>query len=322
MKFDKFGMCVFTPMPDVLQYITFALPAYWCQFANPRIACNRRNGNFNNLQEGFTVVYEKHNYLNNPQSFDIAGVTCFYDYATNFPNPNPIVTFTENNYTDGLSEFFLSQSQQFLPDINSNANLNPFFIINHNPVVSYERKSGSTNPNDLQIMCIAFVHHLSSTQNIVASFYAHNSNGRPFTRDVGFTPNYNFYRVSTAINDNTDAISVSGELSEKFMYSFANETQFTICHKEVLSFEHLKHGHFVGNNTGLPISSEMLYDNFTPMFFNEIAGDVAWIDIQGKLLCNNVADLSATKERIEPGISFLSFLNRDGLSQKVKLIKL
>ncbi|MBK8846871.1 MAG: hypothetical protein IPO27_10145 [Bacteroidetes bacterium] len=307
-RFTKFGVCNFIPISSNLAYIKYEMPGF--QFGWPRIARHRRNGSLSDLQEGFTVVYEKHQ--PNANIYDIAGLTVFFDYVI-IPGVLTLLV-TDNVYTDGSAVFNNDPSKK-LPQINN--------IINRRPVVSYERKSGAVNAGAKQIMCIAFEHAVNYFQGIgwCASFYAHNSDGRPFTETIGQTPNWLFYRVPFVTSNRSYGISVAGEMSEKFIYSFFTFPQQEIRHKTVASFAHLKEGAGFANNE-ISINTEILYDDFNPMFINEIYSDMQWTDIQGKLLCNNSSEFADIKASLKPGISYMSYRNKEGVHQKVKLVKL
>ncbi|MFZ1496318.1 MAG: hypothetical protein WAS72_04630 [Saprospiraceae bacterium] len=310
LVFSKFGLCQYTAPSQNLDYEAVAKSGE--QIAWPRIARHRRNGSVGYVQEGFTVVYEFHR----PSAglYDIKGKTVFYDYVTNAPNL--IIHEHDRIYTDGGIGAQFVGSQNILPPINN--------ILNRRPVVTYERKSGHVDPSSKQIMCIAFEHaiNINQAQGFVASFYAHNSNGAPFTDPPFPQPsNYLYYQIPTNVSDRTYGISVSGELSENFMYSFSNFYQQTMHHKEVSSFAHLRQGIFA-NADAPSIKCITLHNNFMPVFFNEVSEDMQWTDTQGKLLSTNIGEAESIIVNLNPGISYMSYRNADGYFQKVKLIKL
>ncbi len=308
VRFTKWGVCTFTPPSGAVAYARPELTGY--EFGWPRIARHRRNTNITDVQEGFTVVYQKHQ--PNAHLYDIAGLTVFYDYTT---TPGVLIlTDQDNTYTDGNAQFYGTGNPPSLPPINTTYNLKP--------VVSYELKSGTVDPNAKQIMCIAFEHADVNTplHRFCASFYAHNYKGRPYTDPAG-TPNYLFYHVPTNVNEHTYAISVAGEMSESFIYSFANFTNQSVQYKTVASFAHLRQGNFMTASAPTP-KSVLLYDNFTPMFFSEIESDMTWADAQGKVICNDISNANEVLLTLKPGITFMNYKTHEGYTQQVKLIKL
>jgi hypothetical protein len=155
-----------------------------------------------------------------------------------------------------------------------------------------------------------------------ASFYAHNSDGRAFTDPPFPQPkNYDFYAVPANTNEHTYAISVAGEMSESFIYSFANFTNQSVQYKTVASFAHLRQGNFMTETAPTP-KSVLLYDNFTPMFFTEIESEMTWADAQGKVICNSVQNANETLQTLKPGITFINYKTHEGYTQQVKLIKI
>ncbi|MBK8845544.1 MAG: hypothetical protein IPO27_02870 [Bacteroidetes bacterium] len=307
LVFSQYQNCAFTGPSVNLEYLKLATGSN--VFSHPRIARNRRNLSISNVQEGYTVVWVGQDL----QDFNIYGHTVFYDYVTQ-PGPWPKILKTDNTYTDG-SCYFHGSISDVLPDIST--------YQKSQPVVSYERKSGLVNPNSGQIMCIGFNYSDPNTNNWKsACFYADNSDGRPVK--TTFFNNYEYYTIQQNISGNNFGISITGELSESFIYSWMKQpTQPTgeAYYKVVTSGADLR---MIGSNNNYTEEMKSIViadDNFLPIELNSVTKIITWIGAQGEIYAANCG-AEILDNKIPKGLSFIYYLNKNGQSERVKILKL
>jgi hypothetical protein len=160
-------------------------------YSKPRIARHHGKSTFDQL--GWTTVFEMADM--NTGASNIAGITTFQTSSGLYKNG--LRVYTNNNLTDSL--FFNSTGgpAQYLPNISSHSNTNP--------VVTYERRSGSDDINEPEIMVIAF-DHMNGSNKFPLSFYVQNGYGLPFSS----TSQYLFYKVPTSPTGDESIIAVAG----------------------------------------------------------------------------------------------------------------
>ncbi|MBK8845539.1 MAG: hypothetical protein IPO27_02845 [Bacteroidetes bacterium] len=306
LVFSQYQNCAFTGPSVNLEYLKLATGSN--VFSHPRIARNRRNLTISNVQEGYTVVWVGQDL----QDFNIYGHTVFYDYVTQ-PGPWPKKLTTDNTYTDGSCQFH--NDPNFLIDIST--------YQKKEPVVSYERKSGLVNPNSGQIMCIGF-DYVDNTNNEYKSacFYADNSDGKPVMTTLA--NNHLYYTIQQNTTGSNAGIAITGELSESFIYSWSKQTPGPtgeVYYKVVSSGADLR---MLGSNNNYTEELKSIViadDNFLPIELNAISKIITWTGTRGEVFATNCSAGILNRE-IPKGLSFISYLNKNGQSERLKILKL
>ncbi len=233
-------------------------------FTWPRVARHRHVGT--TLQEGYTVVYGDYTVANG--SYDIDGRTNFYD-AT-----NSIFINTDNIYTDGNNAWFNHANNYKLPAINNN--------VLYKPVVSYERQSGSTNPITSQHFVVAFNAN-DGTGIYPLALYAYNSDGTPYTSQSIY--DFNQVPILGSAHDEHDIISVAGEQSHVFLYSWYDIDNSNMSYKLVTSGNKFKTGTFENTESTYKCLwySKETNSYYLPKNISE-SNNIQIIDLNGHLL--------------------------------------
>lgn len=170
-------------------------------YKTPRIARHHGKSAFDQL--GWTTVFEIDD--RNTGASNIAGITTFQTSTGLYNNGLRV-------YTNSSVPFF-NNNTQYLPNISSNSNTNP--------VVTYERRSGSDDINEPEVMVIAFDHY-NGTSKFPLSFYVQNGYGTPFSS----TSQYLFYKVPTSPTGDESIIAIAGTDSRHFFYSWWDKTTY------------------------------------------------------------------------------------------------
>lgn len=302
-RFSDWQNCSFIP-PNLWSLHTVPFVANeeldWPRIGRHRYIKNNSSG----YQTGFTFVYEKHNTF--LATNDVCGFTFFYQTGNNAS------ILTDNNYTNGSAEFWLPNlipSGFFLPNISQ--------YQNSKPVISYERISGSMNPNAQQNMIISFNHNDVNGAQYPLAFYAQNATGRPYT-NKGF---YKYYEVPI-LPGTESVVSVSGEQSGKFLSSFFDADDQQIQYKTVQSKAHLKTTSLTSSVNEPYIQTILLSDYAVNMELLKLTHTISLTDNLGRQVSISVNQLNELNNICKASVQYLTGFDAENNFCKFKLLKL
>ncbi|MBL7926023.1 MAG: hypothetical protein JNK61_03860 [Bacteroidia bacterium] len=266
-------------------------------YSNPRIARHRGKSSFDQL--GWTTVFEMAD--RNTGASNIAGITTFQTSSGLYNNGLRV-------YTNGFAPFF-NHPTEFLPNISSHSNTNP--------VVTFERRSGSDDINEPEVMVIAFDHQNGSNK-FPLSFYVQNGHGTPFSS----TSQYLYYKVPTNPTGDESIIAVSGTDSRHFLYSWWDKTTYFYYFKIINAKSDLRLATEITSylkNTTLLIS-----DNYSmPINFPEDYLQLELYSLSGALIgkVNNSGSLNELFTGLKSAMYAARFIGAKNATTVYKLIK-
>lgn len=269
-------------------------------YSSPRIARHHGKSTFDQL--GWTTVFAIAD--RNTGASNIAGITTFQTSSGLVNNGLRIFT----NGSSSNAPFFNNNSMK-LPNISSNSNTNP--------VVSYERRSGSDDINEPEVMVIAFDHY-NGTSRFPLSFYVQNGYGTPFTS----TSQYLYYKVPTSPTGDESVIAVAGTDSRHFLYSWWDKTSYYCYFKIINAKSDLRLGTEmngdVKNNTLLISNDYTLPINF-PQEYLQMELYAMSGALIGKIN-NNSGSINELFNGLKSGMYAAKFLRANNTKDVYKLI--